>query len=106
MSRELLTVEEAAERLKMNPQTVRRWIRQGLLPAAKIGRKEWRIDEADLLPALARPSATELARRGQAVDRLLALRDRLQAGKTAVSLAELMAESRRELERRDETRGH
>lgn len=41
---ELLTVEEVAAYLKMNPQVVRRWLREKKLPGVKIG-KEWRIDK-------------------------------------------------------------
>lgn len=42
-----LTVREAAERLRMAPQTVYRWCRAGRLPALKIG-KEWRIPTGEL----------------------------------------------------------
>ncbi len=34
---ELLTVEEVADHLKVRTTTVRRWIRDGYLPAAKVG---------------------------------------------------------------------
>jgi len=43
----LLTVEEAAEYLKMSPYVVRRWLRDKKLPGFKMG-QEWRIDEKDL----------------------------------------------------------
>jgi excisionase family DNA binding protein len=36
---EYLTVAEIAERLKLNPQTLRNWIDQGQLPAVRIGRR-------------------------------------------------------------------
>ena len=39
MSIEYLTAEQAAERLNINEQTVRRYIRSGHLKAAKVGRK-------------------------------------------------------------------
>jgi excisionase family DNA binding protein len=39
---ELLTVDEAAARLKVQPDTVRRWLRSGKLRASKLGR-DWRI---------------------------------------------------------------
>lgn len=43
MNKELVfTAEEAAEYLKTNPQTIRRMLREGKIPAAKVGR-EWRI---------------------------------------------------------------
>ena len=43
----MLTVPEVAERVGKNPETVRRWIRAGRLPARKIGTQHV-IDEADL----------------------------------------------------------
>jgi excisionase family DNA binding protein len=43
----MLTVNEAARRLNRNPETVRRWIRSGRLPARKIGTQHV-IDEADI----------------------------------------------------------
>lgn len=39
MSIEYLTAEQAADRLNINEQTVRRYIRSGHLKAAKVGRK-------------------------------------------------------------------
>jgi excisionase family DNA binding protein len=46
--REFLTIEEVAERLRVKPDTVRAWLRQGRLQGIKAGRL-WRI----------RPSAVE-----------------------------------------------
>lgn len=43
----MVTVLEAAKRLGRDPETVRRWIRSGKLPAEKIGLQHM-IDEADL----------------------------------------------------------
>jgi excisionase family DNA binding protein len=43
----MLTVNEAAQRLNRNPETVRRWIRSGRLRARKIGTQHM-IDEADI----------------------------------------------------------
>lgn len=43
----MLTVPEAARRVGRNPETVRRWIRQGRLPAQRIGTQHL-IDEDDL----------------------------------------------------------
>ena len=42
-----LTVEDTAEELQLNVQTVRKWLRQGRLPGRKIGR-EWRISRQEL----------------------------------------------------------
>lgn len=43
----LLTVEEAAQVLKLRVETVRRWLREGTLKGRKIGRI-WRIPESEL----------------------------------------------------------
>lgn len=45
-----LTVQQVADELQANPDIVRRWIREGKLPAAMLGgnRSGYRIDRADL----------------------------------------------------------
>lgn len=43
----MVTVPEAARRVGRDPETVRRWIRQGKLPSAKIGTQHF-IEEEDL----------------------------------------------------------
>ncbi len=45
--RAVMTPEEAAAYLRVNPQTVYRLLRRGTLPGVKIGR-QWRIRRADL----------------------------------------------------------
>ncbi len=46
---DFLTVSEVAERLKVQPLTVRRWLKSGDLIGVQLGdRAGWRIDEADL----------------------------------------------------------
>ncbi len=47
MPRPLLTLEEAAERLRTSTWTVRRWIREGKLVGTRIG-GQLRVDSADL----------------------------------------------------------
>lgn len=47
MAEELCTVDEAATRLKLHPKTVLRHIREGRLPARRLG-KAYRIRLADL----------------------------------------------------------
>lgn len=47
MSEEVYTVEQFAERLKLHPKTVLRFIREGRLRATKVGRS-YRILRADL----------------------------------------------------------
>ena len=49
MSDELLTVAQVAARLKVNPETVRRWLRAGQLRGILLGdRAGWRISESEL----------------------------------------------------------
>jgi excisionase family DNA binding protein len=52
----MLTVPEAARRVGKNPETVRRWIREGKLTAHKVGTQHV-IDELDL-DAFQGPSET------------------------------------------------
>ena len=47
MAAELCTVDFAADRLKLHPKTVRRFIREGRLRATRVG-KSYRIVRADL----------------------------------------------------------
>ncbi len=47
----MLTVPEAARRVGKNPETVRRWIREGKLRATKVGTQHV-IDENDLRAAI------------------------------------------------------
>jgi excisionase family DNA binding protein len=44
---EVLTVEQAAQYLQLNPETVRRAARSGRLPAARVGRR-WRFHKTTL----------------------------------------------------------
>jgi excisionase family DNA binding protein len=48
----MLTVPEAARRLGRNPETVRRWIREGKLRSQKVGTQHF-IDERELDELLA-----------------------------------------------------
>jgi excisionase family DNA binding protein len=52
MSSQILTVEEAAERLKLKPAGVRRLIRVGALQATKLG-KGYRILDSEVERAVA-----------------------------------------------------
>jgi excisionase family DNA binding protein len=47
MDKKTLTVPEAARRIGRNPETVRRWIREGRLQASKVGTQHV-IEERDL----------------------------------------------------------
>ncbi|HEY0068512.1 MAG TPA: excisionase family DNA-binding protein [Chloroflexia bacterium] len=45
----LLTVKEAAERVKLSPLTIRRLLREGALNGVKVGKRQWRVNENDLV---------------------------------------------------------
>jgi len=45
---ELLTVEEVAKRLKVDEETIRRWLRVGNLKGIKISETAWRIKDTEL----------------------------------------------------------
>ena len=51
LHRELLTVQEVADHLRVSRVTVWRWCQQGILPAFRIGRS-WRIHRDKLLELL------------------------------------------------------
>lgn len=44
---ELMKVIEVAEYLRIHPEVVRRWLREGKLKGYKVG-KEWRISKRDI----------------------------------------------------------
>jgi excisionase family DNA binding protein len=50
---EILTVEQLASELKLTPQTIRNWIRTGVLPAVKVGHV-FRIKRGDVDAMLTR----------------------------------------------------
>lgn len=55
MDERLLTVAQVAERLQVNPETVRRWLRTGDLPGIMLGDKAgYRVAEGDLRAFLER----------------------------------------------------
>ena len=56
---EYLTVQEIADRLKLNQQTVRNWIDQDKLPAVRIGRRV-RVRRVDLDRVLAQGATVEV----------------------------------------------
>ena len=45
---DLLTAEAVSEELQVTVQTVRRWIRDGVLPGRRIGLRQWRVKRSDL----------------------------------------------------------
>jgi len=104
MATDLLTVKEVAQRLKVNPQTVRRWIRAGLIPASRVGRRQWRV-RGDDMERRTEPGPVELARRREIVRAMRGLRGELGRRGVRVDAVELVRESRRELEERGADRG-
>jgi excisionase family DNA binding protein len=48
MIEKLLTVPEAAERLRLQPSTIRKWIFERRLAYVRVGRRAVRIREADI----------------------------------------------------------
>ncbi len=46
----LLTVQEVADRLRLKPETIRRWLRSGKLRGISLGSDHagWRVREGDL----------------------------------------------------------
>lgn len=61
---DLVTVDEAASLLKVDRSTIRRWIREGSLPAYRVGPRRVRIKRADLSTTLSpfSPPASPLER--------------------------------------------
>jgi excisionase family DNA binding protein len=53
----MLTVPEAARRAGRNPETIRRWIREGKLRARKVGTQHV-LEEEDLAAVLAKGAET------------------------------------------------
>ncbi|MDQ3707609.1 MAG: helix-turn-helix domain-containing protein [Chloroflexota bacterium] len=45
---DILTVEEVAQRLRLNPFTIRRLLREGALRGSKVGKRQWRVQLRDL----------------------------------------------------------
>jgi excisionase family DNA binding protein len=57
---DILTIHEAAARLKLKPETVRDWLKAGKLKGVKLGRV-WRVDAEDLERLLrGEPTAEDL----------------------------------------------
>jgi excisionase family DNA binding protein len=56
MNEELITLSEAARRLRVNVQTVRTWVAAGKLPAYRQGQRFTRVTWAAVLDALERPA--------------------------------------------------
>ena len=48
MTDELLTVKEAAKRYKLHEETIRTWVRKGVIPHVRIGLRVIRLRAEDL----------------------------------------------------------
>ena len=68
-----LTVAEAADLLRVHPSTIRRWIRQGDVPAVRVGHRRVTVRRADLgtmvAPVVAPPTPEDQAAYWEAVRR-------------------------------------
>lgn len=61
MKDELLTVQDVAKRLKVNPETVRRWLRAGSMKGTLLGdRAGYRIPESEVDRLLSGGSLTKV----------------------------------------------
>ncbi len=78
----MVTVLEAANRLGKDPETIRRWIRTGKLPARKLGLQHM-IDEQDLplAPARELPLAWRRTATGEAMPDTVAAVRQARAGR-------------------------
>ena len=81
----MLTVPEVAARIGRNPETVRRWIRAGRLPARKVGTQHV-IDEADVKSLVKRdrlpvPAAWRKTSTGEPMPDVLGAVTRSRAGR-------------------------
>ncbi|HLE83891.1 MAG TPA: helix-turn-helix domain-containing protein [Thermoanaerobaculia bacterium] len=77
----MVTVAEAAERLERDPETIRRWIRSGKLPARKIGLQHM-IEEMDLPARMTShlPAAWQRTATGEPMPDVVAAIQRVRAG--------------------------
>ena len=65
LDEEFVTVDEAATLLRVAPSTVRRWIREGDVPAHRIGRRRVALRRADLA-SLIKPVRPSMETNGNA----------------------------------------
>jgi excisionase family DNA binding protein len=82
----MLSVAEAAEKIGRNPDTVRRWIRSGRLPARRVGRhhkieaKDLRHLEDELFPMAELPDEWKTGDDGSAAPNWVAALHRSRSG--------------------------
>jgi len=77
----VLSVLEVAARLHRDPETIRRWIRSGRLPASKVGLLHM-VDERDLPSSqdVGLPDAWQRTATGEAMPDVVALVRRSRSG--------------------------
>lgn len=61
LKKEMLTVQEVANYLRVSRVTIRRWCQEGSLPASRIGR-DWRICRDDLFQLFEERQSSSLSR--------------------------------------------
>jgi len=69
MTKDLLTGEELAARLRVRPSTVRTWARAGRIPTLRIGAKVIRFDFAEVCEMLRHEATRSQASGGTADER-------------------------------------
>lgn len=62
---QIYTTAQAAEVLQINIQTLRKWIREGKLPASRLGTQEYRITGEDIKSFLDATKTTKNIKEGQ-----------------------------------------
>lgn len=103
---DLLTIAEAADLLRVSTVTIKRWLKQGRLPAYHVGPRAIRLRRADLAAVMRplhepsgilpeEPTREELARRQALVEEILALREQARISPlTTADLVEMAREER------------
>ena len=59
----LLTCDQIAEEIGVQPSTIRTWVREGKIPALRITGKVVRFDRDDVIAALKKGAETEKKRK-------------------------------------------
>lgn len=82
----MLTVAQAADRIGRNPETIRRWIRSGRLPAHRVGQRhaiedrDLRTIEDELFPMAELPQEWQIGDEGSPAPNWVAALHRSRSG--------------------------